>query len=69
MAYRDAAYVEGYPPDAYAPAGYPPRYEDESGSSAGQALGNARDRVGDTAGQAQDKAGALAGRAQDQAST
>ncbi len=64
VTYRDAAYVEGYPP-AY---GHPPRYEDERGSSAGQALGNARDKVGETAGQAQDKAGELAGRAQDQAS-
>ncbi len=61
--YRDAAYVEGYPP-AY---GYPPHYEDESGSSAVQALGNGRDRVGETATQAQDKAGELAGRAQDRA--
>lgn len=67
VTYRDGAYVEDYPPDAYAPAGYPPRYEDESGSSAGQALGNARDRVGESATQAQDKAGELAGRAQDRA--
>jgi len=66
--YRDAVYVEGDSTGAYPPAGYPPRYEDESGSSAGQALGNARDRVGETATQAQDKAGELAGRAQDQAS-
>jgi len=64
-AYRDAAYVEGYPA-AY--GGYPPRYEDESGSSAGQALGNARDKVGETATQAQDKAGELASRTQDRAS-
>lgn len=71
VAYRDAAYVEGYPPtNEYAPPayGYPPRYEDESGSSAGQALGNARDKVGESATQAQDKAEELAGRAQDQAS-
>jgi ElaB/YqjD/DUF883 family membrane-anchored ribosome-binding protein len=68
--YRDAAYVEGYPTNEYAPParGYSPRYEGESGSSAGQALGNARDRVGETATQAQDKAGELAGRAQDRAS-
>jgi len=65
VAYRDAAHVEGYPP-AY--GGYPPRYEDQSGSSAGQALGNARDRVEETASQAQDKAGELADRAQDRAS-
>jgi ElaB/YqjD/DUF883 family membrane-anchored ribosome-binding protein len=63
--YRDAAYVEGYSTGAYPPAGYPPRYEDESGSSAGQALGNARDKVGETATQAQDKAGELASRTQD----
>jgi ElaB/YqjD/DUF883 family membrane-anchored ribosome-binding protein len=54
--YRDTAY------------GYPPRYEDESGSSAGQALGHARDRVGETATQAQDKAGELADRTQDRVS-
>jgi ElaB/YqjD/DUF883 family membrane-anchored ribosome-binding protein len=66
--YRDAAYVEGYSTGAYPPAGYPPRYEDETGSSAGQALGNARDKVGETATQAQDKAGELAGRTQDRVS-
>jgi ElaB/YqjD/DUF883 family membrane-anchored ribosome-binding protein len=63
VTYRDGTNVEGYPP-AY---GYPPHYEDESGSSAVQALGNGRDRVGETATQAQDKAGELAGRAQDRA--
>lgn len=72
VAYRDAAHLEGYPPGEYAPTtyGYPPRYEEQGagGSSAGQALGNARDKVGDTAGQVQDKAGELAGRAQDGAS-
>lgn len=70
VAYRDAAYVEGYPTNEYGPAGYPPRYEDEGagGSSADQALGHARDRVGETAVQAQDKAGDLASRAQDGAS-
>ena len=63
--YRDAAYVEGYPP-AY---GYPLRYEDESGSSsAGEVVGRARDRVGETATQAQDRAGEVAGRAQDRVS-
>jgi ElaB/YqjD/DUF883 family membrane-anchored ribosome-binding protein len=70
-AYRDAAYVEGYPPtNEYAPAahGYPSRYEGESGSSTGQALGNARDKVGETATQAQDKAGKLASRTQDRVS-
>jgi ElaB/YqjD/DUF883 family membrane-anchored ribosome-binding protein len=69
--YRDAAYVEGYPPtNEYAPAapGYPSRYEGESGSSTGQALGNARDKVGETATQAQDKAGELASRTQDRVS-
>ena len=70
--YRDAAYVEGYPPtNEYAPAasGYPARYEGESGSSTGQALGNARDKVGETATQAQDKAGELASRTQDRVSS
>ena len=70
--YRDAAYVEGYPPtNEYAPAapGYPSRYEGESGSSTGQALGNARDKVGETATQAQDKAGELASRTQDRVSS
>ena len=69
--YRDAAYVEGYPPtNEYAPAAhsYPSRYEGESGSSTGQALGNARDKVGETATQAQDKAGELASRTQDRVS-
>ena len=69
--YRDAAYVEGYPPtNEYAPAapGYPSRYGGESGSSTGQALGNARDKVGETATQAQDKAGELASRTQDRVS-
>ena len=72
VTYRDAAYVEGYPTNEYAsPAyGYPPHYEEQGtgGSSAGQALGNARDRVGETATQAQDKAGELADRAQYRAS-
>ena len=70
--YRDAAYVEGYPPtNEYAPAapGYSARYEGESGSSTGQALGNARDKVGETATQAQDKAGELASRTQDRVSS
>jgi ElaB/YqjD/DUF883 family membrane-anchored ribosome-binding protein len=71
-AYRDAVHVEGYPPGEYAPTtyGYPPRYEEQGtgGSSADQALGNARDKAGDTAGQVQDKAGELASRAQDGAS-
>jgi ElaB/YqjD/DUF883 family membrane-anchored ribosome-binding protein len=55
--YRDMAY------------GYPPRYEDQgvSGSSAGQALGQARDRVGQTASRAQDKVGDAASEAQDSA--
>lgn len=67
--YQDTRHIEGYPTNEYGPTGYPPRYEDEEGSggsSAGQALGNARDRVGETASQTQDKAGELAVRAQDQ---
>lgn len=69
VTYRDAAYVEGYPPTSGA-YGYPPRYEDEGagGSSAVQAAERARDKVGETAGRAQDKAGALASRTQDGAS-
>src|SRR3712207_1723820 len=65
VVYRDAAYVEGYPAGEYAP-----RYEEQGTgtSSAGQALGNARDKVGETATQAQDKAGELAGRTQDRVS-
>ncbi len=62
--YRDAAYVEGYPPTY----GHPPRYEDDGGSSVGQAAERARDKVGETAGQAQDKAGELASKTQDGAS-
>ncbi len=41
--------------------------ERAEGSSAGESLGRARDKVGETATQAQDKAGDLAGRAQDKA--
>jgi ElaB/YqjD/DUF883 family membrane-anchored ribosome-binding protein len=69
VTYRDAAYVEGYPPTSGA-YGYPPRYEDEGmgGSSAAQAAERARDKVGETAGRAQDKAGELASRTQDGAS-
>ncbi len=51
---------------------YPPTYEGQRSTSgttsAGQALGNARDKVGETATQAQDKAGELAGRTQDRVS-
>ena len=73
VTYRDAAYVEGYPPThEYAPGayGYPPRYEDEGtdSSSAGQAAERAREKVGETAGRAQDKTGELASRTQDGAS-
>jgi len=73
VTYRDAAYVEGYPPThEYTPDtyGYPPRYEGEGagGSSAAQAAERARDKVGQTAGRAQDKAGELASRTQDGAS-
>jgi ElaB/YqjD/DUF883 family membrane-anchored ribosome-binding protein len=55
--------VRAYPPaDAY-PTGYS---ENDSGdNSAGQALGRARDKVGETATQAQDTAGQVANRAQD----
>jgi ElaB/YqjD/DUF883 family membrane-anchored ribosome-binding protein len=73
VTYRDAAYVEGYPPtNEYASGayGYPPRYEDQGadGSSPVQAAERARDKIGETAGRAQDKAGELAGRTQDGAS-
>ncbi len=49
--------------------GYPPRYEDQgvSGSSAGQALGQARGKVGETASRAQGKVGDAASEAQDKA--
>jgi ElaB/YqjD/DUF883 family membrane-anchored ribosome-binding protein len=49
--------------------GYPPRYEDQgvSGSSAGQALGQARDSVGESASRAQDKMGDAASEAQGRA--
>jgi ElaB/YqjD/DUF883 family membrane-anchored ribosome-binding protein len=43
------------------------RTEGAEGSSAGEPLGRARDKVGETATHAQDKAGDLAGRAQDKA--
>lgn len=55
-------------------AGYPPPYENvyeeryQDGSSAGQAVGRARDKVGETATQAQDRAGQAANRAQEKAS-
>ena len=73
VTYRDAAYVEGYPPandHASGAHGYPPRYEDQgtSSSSAGQAAERARDKLGETAGRAQDKAGELASLTQDGAS-
>jgi ElaB/YqjD/DUF883 family membrane-anchored ribosome-binding protein len=49
--------------------GYPPRYEDQgvSASSAGHALGQARDSVGESASRAQDKVGDLASEAQGRA--
>ena len=64
--YRDRVY------DAYdrSPAyDYPSRYEEQgaSGSSAGQALERARDRVGETATKAQDTAEQVASQAQDTA--
>lgn len=48
---------------------YPPRYEESvsSGASPGQALGRARDSVGETASQAQDKASQAVSQAQDKA--
>ena len=63
---RVAAYPPGY--------AYPPPYEGvyeerhQDGSSAGQAVGRARDKVGETTTQVQDKAGQAANRAQDKAS-
>ncbi len=42
-------------------------YEEDNGSSAGEAVGRARDKAGETATQARDKAGEVAGRAQDKA--
>jgi ElaB/YqjD/DUF883 family membrane-anchored ribosome-binding protein len=49
---------------------YSPRYEEQGaeGSSAGQALERARDKVGETASQAQDRAGEVADQAQDRVS-
>jgi len=51
---------------------YPPRYYDEhtttSGTSAGEALGRTRDRVGETASHAQERAGQVASQAQDRVS-
>jgi ElaB/YqjD/DUF883 family membrane-anchored ribosome-binding protein len=52
--------------------GYPPSYEQQRGStgggtSAGQAVGRARDRVGESATQAQDRATQAASQAQDRA--
>jgi ElaB/YqjD/DUF883 family membrane-anchored ribosome-binding protein len=66
--YRDRAY--DYPPtyDRVPPDyEYAPRYEERgtSGPSAGQAMEQARDRVGETATQAQDRAGQAASQAQD----
>src|SRR5918998_1426574 len=48
---------------------YPPPYDEQgsSGTSAGQAVGRARDRAGETATQVQDKAGQVASQAQDRA--
>jgi ElaB/YqjD/DUF883 family membrane-anchored ribosome-binding protein len=69
--YRDTTYV--YPPtNEYAPpvSEYPSRYEDEETggpSAASQALGRARDGVGETATQAQEKAGQVASQTRDKA--
>lgn len=68
--YRAGAYA--YPPAYdYAPTHDYPLHNGErrsDDSSAGQAIGQARDKVGETASQAQDKAGQIADRTQDQAS-
>lgn len=62
---REAGYPPGYD--------YPPPYENvyderyQGGSSAGQAVGRARDKVGETTTQVQDRAGQAASRTQDRA--
>ncbi|HEV2742275.1 MAG TPA: DUF3618 domain-containing protein, partial [Rubrobacter sp.] len=72
--YRDDAYRYRTPTNEYAREvdEYPvaPKYlprEETDGTSAGETLGRARDRVGETATHAQDKAGDIAGRAGDKA--
>ncbi len=72
--YRDDAYRYRTPTNEYARevGEYPvaPKYlprDGDEGTSAGESLGRARDKVGETATQAQDKAGDLAGRAQNKA--
>ncbi len=72
--YRDDVYRYRTPTNEYAREvdEYPvaPKYlprEGDEGTSAGETLGHARDKVGETATHAQDKAGDLAGRAQDKA--
>ena len=67
--YRRPYSSSGYPPPYDATQDYPPRYEEteSSGASPGQALGRARDRVGETTTQAQQRAGQVASQAQDKA--
>ena len=63
-------YADGYPPAYDYPHDYPPRYEEERGtstSSAGQALERTRDSVGETASRTQDRVEEAASRAQDTA--
>lgn len=62
--------VAGYPPGYDYPPPYEGVYEEryQAGTSAGQAVGRARDKVGETTTQVQDKAGQAASRAQDKAS-
>lgn len=56
---HDRAYARDYPP-VY-------RNGEEEGHSAGRALSDARDKIGETAGNAQDRAGEIAGQAQHKA--
>ncbi|QIN83946.1 DUF3618 domain-containing protein [Rubrobacter tropicus] len=68
--YRDDVYRYRTPTNEYArEVDEYPLHEGEAadGSSAGESLGRARDKVGETATQAQDKAQDVAGRAQDKA--
>jgi ElaB/YqjD/DUF883 family membrane-anchored ribosome-binding protein len=61
--YGERTYAYDYP----ATYDYPPHHEERTtnGPSAGDALGGARNRVGESATQAQDRAAEVAGRAQD----
>jgi ElaB/YqjD/DUF883 family membrane-anchored ribosome-binding protein len=61
LRYRGRTYAYDYPPEH-------DYYQTTSGSSAGQAIDRARDRVGEAASRTQDRAGEVAGQAQDQVS-